>query len=591
MEQGLADHHHHSLDQLLGDGGTAVAFDPSNPLHLLQPLLPLSPRTQHQHQHQHLLSQGSTAALLRSHSLIGGGWGSSGSHAPPGGGLGPLDHLLPLHTLQSMQANQPYGLLGLSADKPLPSYVIGMAGGAGQLEAPTADQDVGMTASDFGGGGGGDWQALGFFLQQLPSHALLHTHPDQQAAAFMVESPGHHPQGEEEEERAPDTSGQPDPALASAACDFPAIEEIAGTVPPHTAPQAAAGAPRTARRARKRPAGTGQPAAAAAPAGAAAGRSRGPCRQVLREDEEESSEEEEEQPDADAQQSWSSEEEQARQRKRRKRSPAAGAGLHRRRAAEGTTGPDGGGTGSEGGAKAERSSRFRGVSRHRRSGRYEANIWVKELGKQMYLGGYEQEELAAEAYDIAAIKANGRRVITNFDIAKYDEVMDTIDSMPITDLVMAVRRQSNGFSRGSSSHRGVVLHPTGRWEARVGIPGSKHVYLGLFQKEAEAAVAYDRSLVRLKGQQAATNFPLSDYSHQLAEHLEMTARVDAKEARFLEIRETPGQFDLWVKSGAASFPDLAGLFPEEQPKGEQQQQEQEQGQEQGQEQERCGRRR
>jgi hypothetical protein len=33
-------------------------------------------------------------------------------------------------------------------------------------------------------------------------------------------------------------------------------------------------------------------------------------------------------------------------------------------------------------------------------------------------GGYEQEELAAEAYDIAAIKANGRRVITNFDIAK-----------------------------------------------------------------------------------------------------------------------------------------------------------------------------
>jgi hypothetical protein len=44
-------------------------------------------------------------------------------------------------------------------------------------------------------------------------------------------------------------------------------------------------------------------------------------------------------------------------------------------------------------------------------------------------------------------------------------------------------------------------------------------------------VAYDRSLVRLKGQQAATNFPLSDYSHQLAEHLEMTARVDAKEAR------------------------------------------------------------
>lgn len=302
-----------------------------------------------------------------------------------------------------------------------------MAGGAGQLEAPSADQDVGMAASDFGGGGGGDWQALGFFLHQLPSHALLHTHPDQQAAAFMVESPGHHhEQGEEKEERAPDTSGQPAPALVPAAYDSPAIEALAGIVPPHTALQAAAVAPRTARRARKRPAGAGQPAAAAAPAGAAAGRSRGACRQVLREDEEDSSEEEE-QPNADAQQSWSSEEEQARQRKRRK---AAGAGLHRRRAAEGTTSPDGEVTGSEDGAKAERSSRFRGVSRHRRSGRYEvrlqrrplagqhvtsqvllaqpviaacfhqlssltfpslplqANIWVKELGKQMYLGGW-----------------------------------------------------------------------------------------------------------------------------------------------------------------------------------------------------------
>jgi hypothetical protein len=314
-----------------------------------------------------------------------------------------IPHLAP-PCLAASPACLPAGLLGLSADKPLPSYVIGMAGGAGQLEAPTAVQDVGMAASDFGGGGGGDWQALGFFLHQLPSHALLHTHPDQQAAAFMVESPGHHhEQGEEKEER---------------------------TL------QAAAVAPRTARRARKRPAGAGQPAAAAAPAGAA-GRSRGPCRQVLREDEEESSEEEEEASGADAQQSWSSEEEQARQRKRRKRTPAAaatpkaaGAGLHRRRAAESTTSPEGEVTGSEAGAKAERSSRFRGVSRHRRSGRYEvrlqrrplagqhvtsqvllaqlgitvcfhqpspltflslplqANIWVKELGKQMYLGGW-----------------------------------------------------------------------------------------------------------------------------------------------------------------------------------------------------------
>ena len=74
---------------------------------------------------------------------------------------------------------------------------------------------------------------------------------------------------------------------------------------------------------------------------------------------------------------------------------------------------------------------------------------------------------------------------------------------------MAVRRQSQGFSRGTSSFRGVTHHPSGRWEARIGIPGSKHIYLGLWGDEREAARAYDRALVRLRGRAAATNFALS----------------------------------------------------------------------------------
>lgn len=65
------------------------------------------------------------------------------------------------------------------------------------------------------------------------------------------------------------------------------------------------------------------------------------------------------------------------------------------------------------------SSRFRGVTRHRRSGRWEAHIWIKEMGRQVYLGGYEKEEHAAEAYDIAALKSKGTNVKTNFDSSKY----------------------------------------------------------------------------------------------------------------------------------------------------------------------------
>jgi hypothetical protein len=40
--------------------------------------------------------------------------------------------------------------------------------------------------------------------------------------------------------------------------------------------------------------------------------------------------------------------------------------------------------------------------------------------------------------------------------------------------------------------------------------GSKHIYLGLFSVEADAASAYDRAMVKLRGPNAATNFALSN---------------------------------------------------------------------------------
>ena len=39
------------------------------------------------------------------------------------------------------------------------------------------------------------------------------------------------------------------------------------------------------------------------------------------------------------------------------------------------------------------------------------------------------------------------------------------------------------------------LEDAERWEARIGIPGSKHIYLGLFNEEREAARMYDAALV------------------------------------------------------------------------------------------------
>lgn len=177
------------------------------------------------------------------------------------------------------------------------------------------------------------------------------------------------------------------------------------------------------------------------------------------------------------------------------------------------------GAGAGEGAPPPRSSRFRGVTRHKRSGRWEAHLWCRETGKQIYLGGFDQEEHAAEAFDVAAIKCKGReKAKINFPISKYSELLSFMDSITLEELVMAVRRQSQGFARGSSRFRGVTRHPNGRWEARIGLPGSQHVYLGLFSNESDAAKAYDRALVRLRGPQAATNFALSDYRGELADY-------------------------------------------------------------------------
>ena len=139
-------------------------------------------------------------------------------------------------------------------------------------------------------------------------------------------------------------------------------------------------------------------------------------------------------------------------------------------------------------------SGFRGV--YKVGKRFYASIRIDR--KQKYLGAYQTAKEAALVYDRALAKDKRPRSAFNYP-----------DGLPSDDedyeALMNPKKEKRAQKNNSTGYTGVTKEGPG-FKARIRID-HKTIYIGTYDTPKEAALAYDRAVIRRKRPSSRLNFP------------------------------------------------------------------------------------